>query len=200
MMLWVLLWCLLVVPSVTSLRLLPLYSHLSHQYPLLGCWLSYTARGINSVQQTVKSPLPSPPSHSVQEGGSLWVWKRIPRAVSFHSASAGVGILCHVVVVRCSLALHSWSYLHFFCLYISSLLLSKCLLGRTCWSKTPERRCTLIKDASPSTWMLVLELLRVNSRSLLLLHYSLFSVLSISSSVFWTNWTQNIDEWHSIST
>lgn len=59
------------------------------------------------------------------------------------SWSCGIGTLCHVVVVRCRLALHSWSYLYFFCLYISSLLLSKCLLGRTCW--------TLIKDASPST-------------------------------------------------
>lgn len=126
MMLWVLLWSLLLVPSVTSLRLLPLYSHLSDQYPWLGCWLSYTARGINSVQQTVKSPLPLCPRG--------WEPVSVEKNTSgcFLSLclcwSCRVGILCHVVVMRCRLALHSWSYLHFFCLYISSLLLSKCLL------------------------------------------------------------------------
>lgn len=63
-----------------------LLTRLSNQYPVGGYWMSYTVQGINSVQQTVKSP---PLSHCIQEGGSLWVWKRIPQAVSFHSASAG---------------------------------------------------------------------------------------------------------------
>lgn len=135
MMLWLLLWSLVLVPSVTSLRLLPLYSHLSNQCPLLGSWLSYTARGINSVQQTVKSP---PPSHSVQEGGSLWVWKRIPRAVSFRSASAGAAESGFFVTwwscavdwlpilgasfIFCVSTSHHFSYPNV----------------RTCWSKTPE--------------------------------------------------------------
>lgn len=93
--------------------------------------------------------------------------------------SCRVGILCHVAVVRCRLALHSWSYLHFFCL----------------WT------CTLIKYASLSGCcrMLVLDLLCVNSRSLLLLHYALFSVLSFSSSVFWSNCTHNTGACHPIS-
>lgn len=45
-----------------------LLTRLSNQYPVGGYWLSYTVQGINSVQQTVKSP---PLSHCIQEGGSL---------------------------------------------------------------------------------------------------------------------------------
>lgn len=73
------------VRSVTKPRLRPLYSRPSHQYPVQGCWTCYTVQGINSVQQTVKSPpLPPPLSKRV---GACECGKRIPRAVSFHSAS-----------------------------------------------------------------------------------------------------------------
>lgn len=63
----------------------PLYSRSSHQYPVQGCWTCYTVQGINSVQQTVKSPLPPALSKRV---GACECGKRIPRAVSFHPASA----------------------------------------------------------------------------------------------------------------
>lgn len=80
-----LLWPLHLVRSVTKPRLRPLYSRSSHQHPVQGCWTCYTVQGINSVQQTVKSPLPPALSKRV---GACECGKRIPQAVSFHPASA----------------------------------------------------------------------------------------------------------------
>lgn len=126
---------------------LTLLTHLSNQYPVGGYWMSYTVQGINSVQQTVKSP---PLSHCIQEGGSLWVWKRIPQAVSFHSASARAAETGFTVTwLQCTVArlavlgaiFHSRaSFTSFFCLsllaittLLNSLLVIACstFLGHT---------------------------------------------------------------------